>query len=324
MAIDVVLLQLGTPAAPTARALRPYLREFLSDPRVIEAPAFVRWLLVHLIIVPFRAPRSAAKYRRIWDPSTGSPLLHITQLQATALQAALGERFKVHIAMRYGEPSIGRAVAALGGNNCRRLIALTMYPQYSATTTASAMDGLFAALRTARVLPDLRIITDYHDDPGYIEAVAVGIERSMKNSTNKSWDARLLSFHGIPRAYIDRGDPYRARCETSARLIARRLGWHEEEWRITFQSRLGPSDWLEPYTDQVLRELGERGTARVLVAQPGFTADCLETIDEIGREGRDEFVRAGGGELVRVPCVNDDPAWIAALAGLVEREATGW
>lgn len=326
MRARVLLLQLGTPDAPTAAGLRPYLREFLSDPRVIEAPAWARWLLVHGIIVPFRSPKSAAKYRRIWDQERGSPLLDITRRQAAKLALALGEDFGVHFGMRYGNPSIASAVGEILQNGCRRLIVVPMFPQYSATTTASGLDGLFDAFRSERVLPDLRIRVDYHDHPAYIEAVAAGIERELAASRSRGVepDARLLSFHGIPRVYIERGDPYRERCERTADLVARRLGWGPGDWKICFQSRLGPQEWLVPYTDETLKALGANGARSVLVAQPGFTADCLETIDEIGYEGAGEFREAGGETLVRVPCVNDDPAFIEALRQIVLEEAEGW
>lgn len=324
--VDVLLLQLGTPDAPTAAGLRPYLREFLGDPRIVEAPAWVRWLLVNLVIVPFRSPKSAAKYRRIWDEETGSPLLDITQRQANALQASLGSEFRVSFAMRYGSPSIHSVLSKRMKEGCERMIVVPMYPQYSATTTASGLDGLFDALKKERVLPSLRIISQYYAEPAYVEAVAVGIERSLAEARARGLepDFRLLSFHGIPRIYIDRGDPYMCQSVATAQLVAKRLGWQDSDWKVTFQSRLGPTEWLTPYTDETLKELGKDGVRTVLVAQPGFTADCLETIDEIGYEGLEEFRSGGGENLIRVPCVNDAPEFITALRVLVEREADGW
>lgn len=326
MVIDVLLLQLGTPSAPTAAGLRPYLREFLGDPRVIEAPAAVRWILVNGLIAPFRSPRSAEKYRRIWSDQTGSPLLDITKRQTSALALALGSGYRVSFAMRYGEPSIRRVVESLRTGEPARWIVVPMFPQYSGTTTASGFDGLARALQRERIVPSLRFIASYHTDPAYIDAVAKGIERELESAGQRglSPDMRLLSFHGIPRAYIDRGDPYRDQCAQTAGLVAERLGWKDSDWRLTFQSRLGPSEWLVPYTDETLQELGREGAKTVLVAQPGFTADCLETIDEIGREGLEEFTKGGGEHLIRVPCVNDDPPFIAALRDLVTREAEGW
>lgn len=324
--VDVLLLQLGTPEAPTARALRPYLREFLSDPRVVEAPALVRWALVNLVIVPFRSPKSAIKYQRVWDAKTGSPLLEITRRQTAALAQSMGEQFRVNFAMRYGKPSIASVVSGLLKEGCRKLVVVPMFPQYSATTTASGLDALFNALKAERTIPAVRIIADYHEEPAYIDAVAAGITRTMEQARQAGTppEISLLSFHGIPRIYIDRGDPYRAQSIRTAELVARRLGWSDDAWQVTFQSRLGPTEWLEPYTDKTLKELGARGVKTVLVATPGFTADCLETIDEVGYEGLEEFQSTGGKTFLRVPCVNDDPAFIDALKQLVLKEANGW
>ncbi|QDU63466.1 Ferrochelatase [Planctomycetes bacterium Pan216] len=324
--IDVLLLQLGTPDEPTAKGLRPYLREFLSDPRVVEVSPWLRWLLVNLIIVPFRSPRSAEKYRRIWDDETGSPLLDITRRQTAALGELLGEHYRVQFGMRYGKPSIREAIRNIAEWGGQRIIVVPMYPQYSATTTASGLDGLFDALREERIVPAMRIVQDYYEDPAYIDAVVWRIRKTWEEAEQLGQrpEVSLLSFHGIPHSYVLAGDPYQCQSTKTAHLVARRLGWSDEQWRLTFQSRLGPSEWLQPYTDKTLIALGEQGVKTVLVAQPGFTADCLETIDEIGYEGLEEF-RSGGGEtLVRVPCVNDDPPFIEALKGIVEREAQGW
>lgn len=324
--IDVLLLQLGTPDAPTAAALRPYLREFLMDPRVLEMPAWKRWLLVNLIIVPFRSPKSAAKYKLIWDDTTGSPLLDITVKQTARLQEALGPAYNVQFAMRYGKPSIQERVRELADRGCERLVVVPMFPQYSATTTASGIDALFDAWKMQRIIPSMRIIGEYYRDPDYIEAVARGIEKVLHPlvDAGKAPDMKLLSFHGIPRDYIRSGDPYQRQSTITAKLVARRLGWEKGEWKLCFQSRLGRQVWLEPYTDETLMELGRQGHKRVLIAQPGFTADCLETIDEIGREGVHEFQSTGGEELIRVPCLNDSPEFVTALQRMVERESEGW
>lgn len=326
MPIDVLMLQLGTPAAPTAAAIRPYLREFLNDPRILEFPAPLRWLLVNLVIAPFRAPKSAAKYLRIWDSRTGSPLLSITQRQRDALGATLGADYRVWFGMRYGQPSISSVVREMMDAGCERLVVLPMYPQYSATTTASSLDALFDAMRKERVVPAMRIIRDYPTDDAYIQAIAVRINRSLDEAkaSGVEPEIHLISFHGIPKVYIDKGDPYRAQSTKTALLLAERMGWSEQQWKLVFQSRLGRQEWLTPYTDETLVELASQGVKRVLVVQPGFTADCLETIDEIGHEGRMEFQTAGGKELVRVPCLNDDPEFISALANLVRQEAQGW
>ncbi|MGL5097493.1 MAG: ferrochelatase, partial [Planctomycetia bacterium] len=307
-------------------ALRPYLRQFLSDPRVIEAPAIVRWLLVNGLIVPFRSPKSAAKYKRVWNDETGSPLLDITKRQTARLGEALGGDFRVHFAMRYGKPSIDSLVQRLTETDCRRLIAVPMFPQYSATTTASAVDALFAAYRGRRVLPSMRVISEYHDDPLYVDAVVRSIHRGIAGATAEGLriERFIVSFHGIPIKYVLRGDPYQRQSAVTGKMVAKQMGWKKGDWNLCFQSRLGGQKWLTPYTDQTLMRLGSEGLKTVLVVQPGFTADCLETIDEIGYEGQEEFHSTGGGRLVRVPCLNDDPAFIAALKNLVEREACGW
>jgi ferrochelatase len=320
------MLQLGTPTEPTAKGLRPYLRQFLSDPRVIEAPAIVRWLLVNLIIVPFRSPKSAEKYKRIWDDKTGSPLLSITQAQRDALANQLGPDFRVSYAMRYGQPSVESVVAGLIEQKSDRMIVLPMFPQYSATTTASGLDALYQSLQTHRVVPALRVIRDYHDDADYLDAMTDRIKRyrDQAMAKGKPPEMYLISFHGIPIDYIKRGDPYMRQSAVTGKAIAKRMGWKKGDWKLVFQSRLGRQKWLTPYTDETLKELGRQGIKRVLVAQPGFTADCLETIDEIGYEGQHEFEETGGEELIRVPCLNDDPGFIRALANIVRREATGW
>lgn len=326
MPIDVLMLQLGTPKGPTTRDLRPYLREFLSDPRVIEASPIARWLLVHLLIVPFRSPKSAVKYQRIWDPQTGSPLLTITRAQRDLLATRLGEPFRVWFGMRYGEPSIESVVREMMNRGCDRLVVLPMFPQYSATTTASGLDSLFDALKKERVVPSIRVIADYHADEGYLDAMTGLIRRHIAEATaaGQPPEMFLISFHGIPIDYIKRGDPYMKQSAITGKAIAKRMGWSKGDWKLVFQSRLGRQKWLTPYTDQTLMDLGAQGIKRVLVAQPGFTADCLETIDEIGYEGSEEFRSTGGETLIRVPCLNDDDAFIGALADLVRRESIGW
>ena len=324
--VDVLLLQLGTPTAPTPAGLRPYLRQFLMDGRVLEIPYPLRWLLVNGIIVPFRSPKSAAKYRRIWDAATGSPLRSITERQTEALQTALGPTFRVRHAMRYGQPSSDRVVKELSAAGCQRLVALPMYPQWSGTTTASSFDALFDALKQLRTMPALRLVRDYHDDPAYLDAVAAAVQRGHQQavSAGTTPTMKVLSFHGIPVDYVKRGDPYMRQASRTGKLVAQRLGWKKNEWRLAYQSRLGRQKWLLPYFDQTVMALGREGHKNILVAQPGFTADCLETIDEIGHEGQEEFASTGGERLHRVPCLNDDPAFIAALAGLARRASADW
>jgi ferrochelatase len=321
--IGVLLIQLGTPDQPTPWAVCRYLREFLWDPRVIEAPRWIWWWVLHLRVLPFRSFSSAAKYARIWDPNTGSPLLYYTRRQATQLQALLGGDFLVRFAMRYGHPSIQTTLDELTAVGVERLVVLPLYPQYSATTTGSACDSLFRSLMKRRRVPAIRIAPPYYDEPGYIEALALLVERHRSQLTTEP-EMYLFSFHGIPLVYVQKGDPYPEHVQTTARLLAQRLGLADHQWMVTFQSRFGRAVWLQPYTDQMLVQLAQRGVRRVLVVQPGFTADCLETVDEIGHEAAQLFRRSGGDELWRCPCLNDQPEWIQTLAELVLRESSGW
>jgi ferrochelatase len=320
--VGVLLIQLGTPDAPTARALRPYLRQFLSDPRVIEVPR-LRWQLVlNLFILPLRPRQSAAKYRRIWHPETGSPLLHWTRRQAALLQEALPQ-VPVRFGMQVGNPPVSRVVGEMIRAGVGRLIVLPMYPQYSATTTASAADALFQALMKERRVPALRTVPPYYDHPAYLDAVAAVIRDDL---ARLPWepDHYLLSFHGIPVRYAERGDPYPEHVKRTTAALMDRLGWPDGRWTQSFQSLFGREEWLRPYTDETLRELAGRGVRRVFVAMPGFTADCLETVDEIGYESREAFRHAGGLELRACPCLNDHPKWIEAMQTLILEEGRGW
>ncbi len=318
----VLLIQLGTPDAPTTPALRRYLRQFLGDPRVIEWPRLPWWLLLHLVILRVRPGRSAAKYRRIWDPQTGSPLLHYTRRQAEELQRALPD-LPVAFGMQVGNPPLASVVHDLIARGVERLIVVPMYPQYSATTTASAMDVLFAALMRERRVPALRVVPPYYGHPAYLDAVAAGIRDEL---ARLSWEPEhfLLSFHGIPIRYARRGDPYATQVKRTTAALVQRLGWPRDRWTQTFQSLFGREEWLKPYTETKLVELARRGVRRVFVATPGFTADCLETLDEIGREAREAFIHAGGELLHPCPCLNDHPAWIDCLKTLVLQEGQGW
>jgi ferrochelatase len=318
----VLLIQLGTPDAPTTPALRRYLRQFLGDPRVIEVPRWQWRIVLNLFILPFRPARSAAKYRRIWDAKTGSPLLHYTRLQTDALQKALPE-LPVRFGMQVGNPPVAETVRALIREGVDRLLVLPMYPQYSATTTASATDVLFQALLRERRVPALRIVPPYYEHPAYLDAMTTVIRDEL---ARLPWqpDHYLLSFHGIPIRYSQSGDPYATHVKrTTARLIER-LGWPRDRWTQTFQSLFGREEWLKPYTEDKLKELAAQGKKRVFVAMPGFTADCLETIDEIGYETRETFLHAGGAELHLCPCLNDHPAWIEAMKRIILDEARGW
>src|SRR5262245_33517007 len=318
----VLLVQLGTPDAPTTPALRRYLRQFLGDPRVIEVPRLKWWFILNLFILPFRPARSAAKYQRIWHPESGSPLLHWTRRQTEALQKLLPD-VPVRFGMQIGNPPLASVLRELIEQGVDRLIVLPMYPQYSATTTASATDTLFHALMRERRVPALRIVSPYFDHPAYLDAMTAVIREDLRQL---SWqpDHYLLSFHGIPVRYAQRGDPYPLQVEKTTAGLIERLAWPREKWTQTFQSLFGREEWLRPYTEDRLVELGRAGVRKVFVAMPGFTADCLETLDEIGHEAKETFLHAGGEALHPCPCLNDHPAWIEAMHTIVAEQGQGW
>ncbi len=319
----VLLIQLGTPDAPTASALRPYLRTFLSDHRVIDIPRWKWWWILNLFILPFRPAASAAKYARIWDKDTGSPLLHNTRRQAEALRAAM-PGVRVEFGMQIGNPPLKDALRTLIDDGVERIIAWPLYPQYSATTTASATDSLFKALLDEKKrVPALRIVPPCYDHPAYIDALAA-IVREQQARLGWEPEHYLLSFHGIPKRYAVEGDPYATHCTRTARLLVKEMGWRREQWTQTYQSLFGREVWLKPYTDDTLVKLAKKGVKRVFVVTPGFTADCLETLDEIGNEAAEVFEHAGGEKLFACPCVNDHPAWVAAMKRIVSEEGTGW
>ncbi len=321
----VLLSNLGTPDAPTPAALRRFLAEFLSDPRVIETPRLIWWLALHGVILRIRPPRAAHAYRKVWT-AAGSPLLAISQRQATALQLSLEQRCKgpvrVALGMRYGNPPIAAALDELRRAGARRLLVLPLYPQYSATTTASTFDAVAAVLKTWRLQPELRFINHYHDYPGYIATLA--------DSVRAYWAAHgeperlMFSFHGLPKRYLLAGDPYHCECHKTARLVAEQLGLSDERWLLTFQSRFGREEWLTPYCDQTLREWGTAGVRRVDVLCPGFPADCLETLEEIEQQNREIFMNAGGGEYHYIPALNDSTDHIGMLSELVLQHCQGW
>jgi len=320
----VLLVNLGTPAAPTPAAVRRYLAQFLLDPRVVEIPRWLWALLLWTVILPFRARDSAQRYASVWT-AEGSPLLAISERQQRALMVELQRRglvIEVALGMSYGQPSIGEAMERLRRDGVTRLLVLPMYPQYSATTTGSVFDGVAAVLARTRNLPELRFVRGFHDDPGYIEA--------LRRSVLAYWSAHgrpdklVISFHGLPRRNLELGDPYHCECHATGRLLADALQLRPEEYVITFQSRFGRARWLEPYTADTLRALGRAGVRRVDVLCPGFVADCLETLEEIAMEGRRDFLTAGGRELHAIACLNDDPALIGTLADLVLAHAGTW
>ena len=320
----VLLCNLGTPDAPTAPALRRYLAEFLSDRRVVEIPRLLWWLILHGVILRVRPARSAAKYASVWTPE-GSPLKVWTDKQATMLRGYLGERghrVRVRYGMRYGNPSIASVLDELKAEGVTRVLILPAYPQYSGPTTASVGDAVFEWARGVRNLPEFRFVNRYHDDPAYIAALA---KRVTEHWLAHGRPERLvMTFHGVPKRTLTLGDPYHCECLKTARLLRERLGLPADQVVVTFQSRFGKAEWLQPYTEPTLVALAQQGVKRVDVMCPGFTSDCLETLEEINQEAREAFVHAGGAEFHYIPCLNDQHEWIAALAGIAVQHMGGW
>jgi len=329
--VGVLLVNLGTPDAPTPAAVRRYLAEFLADRRVVEIPPAVWRPILHGVILRVRPAQSARKYAAIWS-DTGSPLLVHSVRQQRLLQGSLGERVKamglpsdfvaIELAMRYGNPPVADALDSLRAAGCDRILVVPMYPQYAASTTASAMDAVYAYAQDARRMPALRSIDCFHDDPGYVKALAAAVNGYWMKHDRP--DRLVLSFHGLPRRVLDLGDPYHCHCQKTARLLIAELGLAPSQVSVTFQSRFGKAEWLQPYTAATLADLGRQGTRRVDVFCPGFVADCLETLEEIGIEGKSTFLNAGGKEFHAIPCLNDQPKWIAALTDVVARNLQGW
>ncbi len=323
--IGLLLVNLGTPEAPTPRALRRYLAQFLADPRVVELPRLPWRAVLHGVILRTRPRRSAEAYRKIWR-ETGSPLLTVTRSLAYGLgqelAATLPGPVKVVAAMRYGKPSIAAGLRQLQEAGAWRVLVMPLYPQYAAATTGSVFDALSAELRSWRWVPELRFVGGYHDHPEWVEAIAGSI---MVHWEQAGKGERLLfSFHGIPERAWRAGDPYPCLCRKSARLIAGLLGLEEGQWAVAFQSRFGPARWVSPYTDELLRQWAGEGIRRVDVVCPGFAVDCLETLEEIAIRYRDLFLRAGGGELSYIPALNDSHAHVEALAAIARRHCQGW
>ncbi|OFZ66425.1 MAG: ferrochelatase [Betaproteobacteria bacterium RBG_16_56_24] len=321
----ILLINLGTPDAPTPKAVRAYLKEFLSDPRVVEIPRALWWLILNGVILNTRPKKSAAKYAAVWMPE-GSPLRVHTEMQAVLLQGYLGERtkapFVVDYAMRYGNPSISSVLRKLKEQNCQRILIVPMYPQYAASSTATAFDIVFGELQQMRNTPALRTIKSFHDNAGYIKALANNInEYWMKNGRPEKL---LMSFHGLPQFSLDKGDPYHCECHKTSRLLAQELGLKPEQYTLSFQSRFGKAEWLKPYTAATLKEMGRKKIKRLDVVCPGFVADCLETLEEIALEGKEDFQHAGGGEYRYIPCLNERNDWMHALAELVMDNLHGW
>lgn len=323
--LGVLITNLGTPEAPTKQALRPYLKEFLSDPRVVEVPRLIWWMILNLVILNIRPRRSAKAYETVWTDQ-GSPLMFHTQNQANAIKQALeqkwGNKVVVDFAMRYGQPSVANTIDKMLQSGVRKLLVLPLYPQYCASTTASTFDAVAASMTNRRWMPELRFVTQYNDFPQYIQAVADKIREHWK--THERADKLIFSFHGIPKRYLLNGDPYHCECHKTSRLIAENLGLTKAEYLTSFQSRFGREEWLKPYTDHTLMALPKEGVNSVQVVCPGFSSDCLETIEEIGEENREYFMEAGGKRYEYIEALNSDPQHISALVDLIEQNMQGW
>lgn len=321
----VLITNLGTPTAPTAKALRPFLKQFLSDPRVVEIPRLLWWLILNGIILNIRPRRSAKAYAEVWSEQ-GSPLAVHTQQQAAALQQLLdqrpGDSIVVEHAYRYGEPSMAQAIQSLLDRGVRRLLILPLYPQYSASTTASTFDAMAQDFSGRRWLPEFRFVHHYHDHPAYIQALAASVRGHWQQHGRA--DRLLFSYHGVPQRYLDNGDPYHCECLKTSRLLAEALQLGEGEYQTVFQSRFGREEWLKPYTDMTLKELPGEGVRSVQIMCPGFSADCLETLEEIAMENRDYFIEAGGEQYDYIPCLNEHEDHIAMMETLVEQHLQGW
>ena len=323
-ATAVLLCNLGTPDEPTAPAVRRYLKEFLGDPRVVEIPRALWWLILNGIILRVRPKKSAAKYASIWTPE-GSPLKVWTEKQATMLRAYMavrGHNVEVRYAMRYGNPSIASQLEQLKADGVTRVLVLPAYPQYSATTTASIFDAVYTWAAEVRRLPEFRFINHYHDAPGYIDALADNIRAHWRQNGKAAH--LVMSFHGVPERTLKLGDPYHCECYKTARLLGEKLGLEKGSYTVTFQSRFGKAKWLEPYTEPTLVKMAQSGTESVDVVCPGFTGDCLETLEEINMEARHAFLSAGGKDFRYISCLNDSPVWVAALAEFTAQHLAGW
>lgn len=323
--IGILLTNLGTPDAPTAKALRRYLREFLSDPRVVEIPRLLWWIILNLLVLPLRPRRSAKIYQKIWT-AEGSPLLSHMQNLADKLNHALIDNFsqpvKLAVGMRYGKPSIAAALKELHQANAQRILVLPLYPQYAAATTGSTFDAISAVLTTWRWVPELHMVNQYADFDAYIKAIS--------NSINNHWQASgkhnhlLFSFHGIPKRSLELGDPYYCYCQKTARLVAEQLGLNSADWTLVFQSRFGRAEWLQPYCDKTLREMPSKGITEVDVICPGFAVDCLETLEEIAIQNRELFLQAGGKAFNYIPALNASDAQVQMLSALIQRHIQSW
>ena len=324
--VGVLLINLGTPDGPDPASVKRYLKQFLSDRRVIELPSIAWQPILRGIILNTRPQKSSKAYTKIWT-ERGSPLADITASQAEAIAAELGEEIVVDYAMRYGSPSIEQRLQELTAQGCDRILVAPLYPQYSAATTATVFDEVARVLGEMRWQPALRFLPPYHDDPAYLDALAADLTQQVASLDFKP-EVMLHSFHGMPLRTLERGDPYHCHCHKSARLLRERLEDRPEfegvRFETTFQSRFGPAKWLEPATDDTLIAEGERGTKRLVVAAPGFSADCVETLEELALEGRDEFIEAGGEQYAVLSCLNVSQSGVAMLETMIRRELSGW
>ena len=323
--VGILLVNLGTPDAPTAPALRRYLKQFLSDRRVVEIPRAIWWLILNGIILNIRPRKSAEKYAQIWTQD-GSPLLGHTQKQAKLLQGYLSTHiaspYAVEFGMRYGSNSIAAAIEKLKVRNCDRILVFPLYPQYAASSSASAMDAVWEVLQHSRNVPAIRSIKHYHDHPAYIAALAQSVRQHW--AENGKPDKLIMSFHGVPRYTLNKGDPYHCECHKTGRLLAEALGLEKNQYLICFQSRFGRAEWLKPYLAATLQELGKQKLGRVDVICPGFSSDCLETLEEIAMEGKATFIKSGGGELHYIPALNERESWIDAMCDIALENLQGW
>jgi ferrochelatase len=322
--IGVLLVNLGTPDATDYWSMRRYLKEFLSDPRVIEENRIKWWLILNLIILTVRPARKGRDYDKIWNRARNeSPLKTITRAQAEKLGRKFGKRVLVDWAMRYGNPSIPSRLEAMQQAGCDRVLVMPLYPQYAAATTATVCDKVFDSLADMRWQPTLRVAVPYYNDPAYIDALAASLKSSLGKLSFKP-DVVLASFHGMPEEYVAKGDPYRAQCEETVRLLRKTLGMSAQQLRLTFQSRFGFAEWLKPYTDKTVEALAKSGVKSLAIVTPGFAADCLETLEEIAMENAAIFKAAGGENFAAIPCLNDSPGGMKMIETLVRRELEGW
>jgi protoporphyrin/coproporphyrin ferrochelatase len=323
--VGVLLANLGTPEAPTARALRPYLQKFLMDRRVVEIPRFIWCWILHFIILVIRPRKSAEKYASIWTKE-GSPLMVYAQRQKALFEARLMQHLPaqcaVELGMSYGEPSMKRAIDSLKAQNCNRILVFPLYPQYAASSSAAAFDAVWRVLLKTRNVPAIRTIKDYHDHPQYIHALTAKIHQYWQQHGQP--DKLVMSFHGVPKFHLEKGDPYYYQCLESGRLLAEALSLSESQYEIAFQSRFGRQEWLQPYLAARLDALGKQKLNRIDVVCPGFSSDCLETLEEIAMEGKHLFQSAGGGDYHYIPALNDEPAWIEAMHVIALEHLTGW